>query len=283
MKRLSFCLLAAMGLSLAWSTAAFAQLVQVAPGYVKAPFVRVYTGPGGTYVRAPFVNVQRPGFGRGLPAPDELAQMDWRTLRQALRDVSEGLDDQLSGFSTGNSWKVFLKTAEIRALAGDTDSPPSPDDLRQLQPILAAYEKTNANAAFRNIASLETFQGTYRALVEFAAPPEVRTRQQLLAAAVELRRELERSGADPGWIRHLALPEGLAGDPATSTPPSADALAKTLERYDRVNTNEQYQAIARLPAFQGTHKRLAAYVELAKGPAPGPPAPAEELPLPPLK
>src|SRR5438552_1812968 len=56
-----------------------AQLVQVGPGFVKAPFVRVYWCPdGSSYVRAPFVEVFSPSYRhhgwagpRALPTSEE--------------------------------------------------------------------------------------------------------------------------------------------------------------------------------------------------------------------
>jgi hypothetical protein len=88
-----------------------AQIVQVSPGYVRAPFVRVYTGPGGTQVRAPFVDVQAPGYrGRrfveqpAVPSAGDLAQLDWANLRLAIRELSIYLDSQLSTLTTGDTW-----------------------------------------------------------------------------------------------------------------------------------------------------------------------------------
>src|SRR5690242_4020923 len=80
-----------------------AQLVQVGPGFVKAPFVRVYWCPdGSTRVRAPFVDVVSPGFRRvswvpnnSSATPNDLSEMDWRELRASLHRLAANLDAEL--------------------------------------------------------------------------------------------------------------------------------------------------------------------------------------------
>src|SRR5256885_21872 len=104
MLRLFFYVLAA---ALVWHVAAVSshgQLVQVGPGYVKAPFVRVYSNPdGSSYVRAPFVSIYSGGhyyphgyYSDGGRDADQFGSMDWRLLNQAIREWRSKLDANLS-------------------------------------------------------------------------------------------------------------------------------------------------------------------------------------------
>src|SRR5580704_14853487 len=98
-----------------WYSDCYAQLVQVAPGYVKAPFVRVYSNPdGSSYVRAPFVSVFSPGYRTGYgvpsgPTSSELAKMDWRSLAQVIRASAAQLDLDLNQIPSGATWRSRLK------------------------------------------------------------------------------------------------------------------------------------------------------------------------------
>lgn len=271
-----------------------AQLVQVGPGYVKAPFVRVYTDPsrggGGAYVRAPFVEVNGSGprGGRVMeqvapPSPEELSQLDWRTLRLTIRELSNYLDSQLSSQATGDQWKVRLKTAEIRALVRDENAPPSEQVLAQLPKILAIYEETAQNPAYRVISGFDGFRSLNDALIEFAAPPDLRIRKQLFMASSDLNQALANIGAEAAWQRLLALPEGLALPPDAAPQGNtvvADEVAKTLARYDSIARNSQYRAIASIPAFRAVHERLGEYLALPQAESSGPRLGVEELPAP---
>lgn len=276
-----------------FSGVAQGQLVQVGPGYVRAPFVRVYTNPGagGTYVRAPFVEVygNGPRIGRFAerpvpPTPEELSQYDWRALRLTIRELSKYLDSQLSGLSTGDQWKVHLKTAEIRALVRDDNGPPDEQTAEQLTKILAAYEATGENPAYRSVTGLDGFRGMNDALIEFFAPPDVRLRKQLFFISADLNQSLTNIGAEAAWQRLLALPEGLAIAP-DAAPQDAAAVdtaevSKTLSRFDAIARNSEYQAIAGIPAFRAVQERLSDYLALS-GPTPAAPrVGAEELPAP---
>jgi hypothetical protein len=264
-----------------------AQMVQVTPGYVRAPFVRVYTGPGGTQVRAPFVDVQAPGFRRferpAVPTAEELSQLDWANLRLAVRELSLYFDSQLSTLATGDGWKVHLKTAEIRALVREGSGPPTVEVFQKLAPILTAYDAVAINPAYRSIADLDGFRALRDALGEVLAPPSRRAGRQLTYAALELNRSLEQAGAEAAWQTHLALPRGLAPSqdvpPPDTAPPSVEDLAKVLARFDAVSRNPDYRRISQLPAFRVTHERLADYVALSKAEQAVRPKP-EELPVP---
>jgi hypothetical protein len=270
-----------------------AQLIDVEPGYVKAPFVRVYTYPdGSSYVRAPFVSVFSPGYGPGYfadaqprPVGPDLAQMDWPALRQTVRKLSTELDSQLTTLATGDTWKTYLKTAEIPLLLSedrDKAGPPAPDVRETLEEIHRRLEATRGKPEYAMIASLAGFKSFDAALAEFLTPPDVRLRRQLAADGEELHRSLDRLGAEAGWYKYLALPPGIARSPsddaAQSPPPSPADLTIALQRFDLVAQNDGYGAIAKLPGFEAARKHLAEYAALLNSPAKG--RTVEELPAP---
>lgn len=278
------------------SAVALGQLVQVGPGYVKAPFVRVYSDPGnggrgGAYVRAPFVEVYGNGprgrFARQPvpPTPEELSQYDWRSLRTTIRELSKYLDSQLSTLATGDQWKAHLKTAEIRDLVRDENAPPSDHVLAQLPRILASFESTRENPEYRTISGLDGFRSLNDALIEFAAPPDLRLRKQLYFAVADLNQSLESMRAEAAWQRVLALPEGLAlapdAVPQSATTVETSDVAKALAHYESIARNGQYRSIAAIPAFRAIQDRLGEYLAASRSPTPAAPrVGAEELPAP---
>ncbi|MBI3840163.1 MAG: hypothetical protein HY288_19750 [Planctomycetia bacterium] len=265
-----------------------AQLVQVGPGFVKAPFVRVYRYPdGGSYVRAPFVSVSTPGYRMGrwayrLPASTDFLQMDWRMLSQTVLEWSARLDADLDYFPSGKTWRSQLKTAEIAALVPkDRDAPPAADVRQQLQEILEIHRAASNSPELSRIANLPSFQILQLALAEYVTPSEQRSRRQLFFAAGELNRSLERFTTGGGWQQYLALSPGLvlSDDKALETEPvvSSDEFAQVLARFNSVSQNTDYRVISALPAFEATHERLAAYLGRSPTPSLNPP---EELPAP---
>ncbi len=266
-----------------------AQLVQVGPGYVKAPFVRVYGyRDGSSYVRAPFVSVFTPGRGGygynagyyGLPGPNDLAQMDWRTLRRAIRDITRSLDRQLATFPAGDHWRTHLRLSELRPLVREADGPPAAEDYGPLEEIRGTFEATKSDLALRDIARLDSFRALTAALGEFVMPPDQRVRRQLSVAATDLDRALERLGPQLGWQKYIGMPVELLASSEEGVPNDAPlnpgVLAEVLARFDSVSRDDQYRVIARLPSFRVTHARLAEYLELLNNPQPVP----EELPSP---
>jgi hypothetical protein len=276
--------------ALAWlslSVVAQAQLVQVGPGFVKAPFVRVYWGPGGSYVRAPFVSVGTPGFrsrnsAYAVPTDADLAQMDWQSLCRVVRESNAQLDADLNQFPSGSEWKTRLKTADVAALLPwQVDAPPTEDARQQLQEILQTQNAQNGSAEFSRVANLVSFKVLQAALSEYVIPPDQRPRRQLLFAARDLNRSLQRFDTGDTWQRYLRVAPGLAlSEEKTDSPPSVpspDDLTLALAHFDSVLQNPDFRVISSLPAFQTTRQRLAAFLGQPGTPQAQPP---EELPAP---
>jgi hypothetical protein len=58
---------------------------------------------------------------------------------------------------------------------------------------------------------------------------------------------------DEGWRKHLALPAEVYG---TDRLPPVDQLSRSLNKFDRVAKDPQYQVLAQKPEFQQTHTLL---------------------------
>jgi hypothetical protein len=260
---------------------AAAQLVVVQPGYVKAPFVRVYTNPdGSSYVRAPFVGVYSPPkyHHRIVPTPEELAELDWWMLRRVVHESAARLDATLSRFPTGDVWRRHFQTRELAGMqASQSEGAPTAEERAKLGELVAIYDAGAASADLRDVARLTDYHVLHGALRELSLPPEPRLRRQLATSARFFNRALDDIRTGESWQRYLALPESVfAGEVAEE---DKAALVKLRERFKAVNANETYRGIARLPDFQATRERLARYLELSATSLAKPPT-AEELPVP---
>ncbi len=261
------------------SAVCLAQLVVVRPGYVKAPFVRVYSYPdGSSYVRAPFVATHSPGHrprvfypqGELVPTSENMGELDWKSLRRVLRQSASDLDAQLSRFPTGEVWRSHFSTGRILNLVvPDEEAPPTVEEQAALVEILQTFDESLESSDLRAITSLYTFRILHAALREYVMPVELRLRRQLETSTGELYRALGKLSTGSGWQKYLALPSGVVehGDtkPNTSTVPSeagVTELEKSLGRYDSVIRKYEYRMIARLPQFRATHHRLQSYVDI---------------------
>lgn len=271
---------ACLGLSLAviclgaLQATARAQMVQVGPGFVQAPYARIFWNPdGSTHVRAPWVNLYTPGFRWGFrnqPVAEQpdIGQMDWQQLQTAIGRWNSQLETDLDQFKLGYTWRAHLKTDEIAALVQTrSDAPPAEEIRGQLDEIHQIYVATSESPEYRRIADLPSYQTLLSLLTEYTTPADERQRRQLYLAAAELNRSLEHFKTGEGWRRYLELADGqaLSEDFDSSSPPVAgpDELAKVLARFESVEQNAEYRVIAAEPAFKAAHQRLAAYVSQA--------------------
>jgi hypothetical protein len=269
-----------------WGAAANAQLVEVGPGYVRAPFVRVYTYPGGgSYVRAPFVSRFSPGFpgayADSFPMRERFDEMSWSELCRQVRESCAQLESDLARFRSGNFWRTSLKTDEIAAFVSvDSDYPPAESVRRQLTDILATYQSIGDAPDFNRVAQLGSFQALRAALSEYVMLPELRLRLQLSSAARELRQSLGRYNTGAGWQDYLLVSPNMPLSEVRlrqSEPVTTTELADALARFDSASQNPEYDMISNLPAFKTVHARLATYFDERQAPST---PPAEELPAP---
>ncbi len=260
---------------------AVAQLVDVRPGYVRAPFVRVYSYPdGSSHVRAPFVSVYSPPRVFVTPSPyfysesrvteyaDDLSNLDWRVLRQRIRDGVARFDRNLARAAAYAEWRDYLKTDILAGLvADDNDDPPRPAEADQLQEILSKYQATVNSSNLQRVTTTDGFRTVYDALVKFVTPPLERQRQLLDRATRQLRDDLSGISAPASWHSFLRVPQNMMDQSEGDATPSPDmaaggmeALQKTLSRYEQVSQDPHYRAIAELPGFRATQELLKKYL-----------------------
>ena len=178
---------------LAGAGIAEAQLVQVGPGYVKAPFVRVYRTPNGTVVRAPFTNIERggPAYRSQYPqAPyvnpyedprlasrdGDIAAADITLLERQRRLVAASarrLDRDLLRFRTGSHWQAFLRLPP-GFLNGNRIAISGRGEMVQPDPIAVQGALNNFDAVadsdeYQTISQLGSFRSTHRLLREYVS------------------------------------------------------------------------------------------------------------------
>jgi hypothetical protein len=280
-----------------------AQLVQVRPGYVRAPFVRVERNPDGSaHVRAPFVRVNTPYRYQGgsrapldaAPSPPQwLSEMDWATLRSALLDAAARLDSDLNRMAGSQRWRARLHPGLIRDLvAPDVNGPPTPEIRNQLIAIYNTFDETARSPRNSVITGMTSFRDVHAALAELLTPPRERLYWQLVSNWQHLEQALMRVNHAPHWQGHLALPESFLvgadgrGQAALIEPDNEQLsdLVEVFDRFEQVRGDGRYHMISSLDAFQRTQRRLAEYLEMydvttseVTPPAPGlEPIPAPE-------
>jgi lipid-binding SYLF domain-containing protein len=138
----------------------------------------------------------------------------------------------------------YYKTSSLNG----AEPPPVPAeavDLVQRVATLAAGDVPGGNAASTPTSVLAQ---------RHAESEEAALRQQLSSAAPQLYGLL-----DPQWQSYLALPLEIFHGEAV---PSPEALRLSLERFDAVAANPQFQPLAQRPEFQTLHGLLRQYVNL---------------------
>ncbi len=174
-------------------------MVQVRPGYVKAPFVEVFTHPdGSSHVRAPFVSIHSPPRRYVLVEPDYVVPPPPTPFSQSpapavsdsaspriqgqrrLVAAHQGLERELRRIRAGEDWQEFLRLPAGILITSRRTIPPPPGAViesvsQQLQGVRERYEAVRDEPRFQPIAELPAFQRTLTRLVEFQelieAPP----------------------------------------------------------------------------------------------------------------
>jgi hypothetical protein len=191
MKKISLSILA-VAATLAAANSVQAQLIRVEPGYVKAPFVRVYRTPdGGRRVRAPFTDVYSPGYahpayrddrryGRSYVNPYAEADNYAETFndplgpqeraRRQLAAAAYDLDRDLSRMVGGREWQEYLRLP-ASVFAGLNLNQPTPIDLNvdpdELERVLARFTQIANDEQYNMISELPSFRAVHQHLVEY--------------------------------------------------------------------------------------------------------------------
>ena len=233
-----------------------------------------------------------------------LSEMDYRSLRGALRGSATEFDRWLGSIPAGDVWRRHFETRTLIELSPavngydttyGTRSAPAPADDRlsarerdTVVRVLDVFDRAVESSEMREITRTGSFRDLHFVLREFATPPEERHVRQLSFSGRFLNRSLGTLNTGAAWQKHLALPDGIVaaaerprGEVVSRERLNADELGVILERYDRVHRSPEYRAINSLPEFQATHQRLAGLVSLLRESPPPSISAAEELPPPP--
>lgn len=273
------------------SQAAMAQLVQVGPGYVRAPFVRVYSYvDGSTYVRAPFVSVQTaprrfmpryayaaPSYSVASPSTIDSRPASRKLALEKLKLLDRNLDE---------SWRDYLHVDALEQILGEGDDNFLDDkQIEQLKDMLSNYQATINSPQVRHVSNAAGFRGLFAVLQELTINPNERALKDLVAAKRQLDGQLSRLSASSSWTAHLHLPIVSRSDKGDGPLPPGDnaddiaGLETALARYDQIVDDPEYRSVVKLPGFQRTRTKLTEYLQLVRGPSDGTHS-SEQLPLP---
>ncbi len=170
------------------------QLVQVAPGYVKAPFVRIYRTPHGTSVRAPFTRVeggapvyghyyQQRTYGQPYEEPqvdhsgdfensiDEVAELSLlERQRRLIAKSARQLERDLARFRSGDHWQTILQLPpEFVSGAVMASGAEVQVEAAVVKSALENFEIVASDPQSRKIAGLRSFRTTHRLLREYVS------------------------------------------------------------------------------------------------------------------
>lgn len=235
-----------------------------------------------------------------VPTGEQLAGMPGVELRGLLFFAVDRLDEQLDGLSTGNGWKSFLKTDELRkavppptlaplppeseAAAPTEVEPLMPDPVRRrLSEILATYERVQQNPEYRQINQLWGFQTVHLVLRELLVPPIQRLRKQLVLSVELLEEDLQQFETSSRWRSHLKLDDARRIAAVRAEDISAadrKGLQSIISVFDSVAAEPSYRMISDLLGFRLTQYGARSYLAQLKVPAPpappAPPSPAKQ-------
>lgn len=124
-------------------------------------------------------------------------------------------------------------------------------------------------SATRLLEQLARYTGAPASLPNLAPGPEDgSTPQTLTPVDVQaMRRQLATSSRqlyailDENWKRYLALPAEVFSDSGNALP-NAQALGQSLNRFEAIVSNPQYQTLVQRPEFQATHQLLKKYFQV---------------------
>jgi len=247
-------------LSLLVADVGHGQLIQIGPGFVRAPFVRVTQMPdGGSWVRAPFVNgysppprfrpYGHPFYGRpvyGTPV------YGYATPAYGTPVYGQPLP-QASGSS------VVASGATPRGVAAQPGAP------ARRTPSTASAP----NSVVRASANLPLSPKPKATGPTLADPSELdwaALRRMLAAGAEQLAEQLDALQTGEGWKRHLQtellgelLGSALSAEGTEQAPPDAptrESLAELLALFDETAANQEFRAISSLEGFQTVRSAL---------------------------
>lgn len=197
-----------------------------------------------------------------IPTAGQVARLTDEQLRMMIAVALDSYIKDLGGFNTGEGWKKHFKLAELKTHVTSQTIAPDVATRTLLADISEKFETAGKDPAYEVITQPWGFQTLLVALKEYSLPIFQRQNHVLGAKTQTLKRSLDNISTGSGWKAFLEIEalEKLLGEPLNNNPEFNKKLEKILERFDEVNQNPQYKAVAELRGFDVTRTALQQYI-----------------------
>mgnify|MGYP007059388183 FL=1 len=211
---------------------------------------------------------------------------------QALIKLNAGaLSSELKQVHYGDRWMDYLHLAELPAAM---EVPQTPEQAKQQQDFLRAlkesYDDLSRDRQFQAIADRKSFIVLHRTLAEYLASGKANDDRKHAWQDVEkLLQSLQPLPTGGQWMEYFEIQRvaHLLTSPEELTRDEKGQMQLILARFETAAVEPRFAAVAKLPGFAQTHRRLqgAAIVPdvetpaVAESPLPGTPVPDGEGPI----
>lgn len=232
------------------------------PSYVYAAPAEVYIP---TTIVSPTVSVgSLPADNVAPPqnqqmTPDEFAALPPQRQRELLLQAVNALEEDFARAPNGEDWSRHLQIATIANLVSEGgDQAPDTTLRARLRSIVQLFDEVAANTDYKAVSELTSFRVLHAGLHEFAAEEIDRSRRQLSLGAAELSKSLDAWTSGERWREYLQLSWLIGTDEELQIDLEARLVRfeKLLEKFDRVNSDDQFQVVTQPREFGFTHEAL---------------------------
>ncbi len=198
-----------------------------------------------------------------VPTAEQLAALSDEQLHGLLSLGLQALKRDLGDIRTGGTWKAYFQLEDFNtALTEAKDRPPAAPTLARLREILGSFDAVAVEPKYQVISRLWSFRTLRVTLHEYSLPPIERQQHMLVARLQALKRDLNAlTDVGPGWKEYLQLLplESILDSRGELSSSQREQLEEIVNRFDQVSREPKYVVVARLPAFEPTHRSLQRY------------------------
>ena len=239
------------------------------PGFCGPTYV--YTTPATVYVTTPVANpnvsVNTVPAGVAPPqqqqlTPDDFAALPIERQHDLLLQALNALEEDLARSPNGNDWSRHLELATLAKLITEDEGAPEPTTRVRLRAIVQIFDELAANPDYKAVSDLMSFRSLQAGLHEFAAEDINRSRRQLSLAAGGFSKTLDAWNSGERWREYLQL-NWLIGTEEEMKIDLDERLVrfeKLLNKFDRVNGDDQFAVVTQPREFGTTHEALRGFV-----------------------
>lgn len=240
------------------------------PGYFGPTYV--YSAPTTVYVPTPVVesSVSINSYSTSVVAPpqqqqltpDEFAALPLERQRELLLQALNALEEDFTRSPNGADWSRHLQLATIAKLVTEGDERPDATLRARLRSVAQLFDEVAANADYKAVSELTSFRVLHIGLHEFAAEEIDRSRRQLSNAASQLSKKLETWSNGQRWRDYLQTEWMIGTDEEMQIDLEARLVRfeKLLDKFDRVASDDQFQAVTQPREFGLAHDALRRFV-----------------------